>query len=374
MLGKMNFLNLLDYTIQPSDMDLFQQYMVDNAKQVLLGSRTPGFIFGGQLTVVAGMQLKLSAGLALFPDGQLVQFPDLTTTLGAADPTNPRYDRIELQYAPLNNTQVVDVNSQTKTLDILFNTTINVIVGTPVVSPTVPVKTSANISAGFVLVPAAAGSIVSGNINQIVDNGFETSAIQLGNKNSFIRFNQTLTQLQFSNGGGLWAAFGSGGGGGGGGANWQAVDGLSPEEEFEFNERAFAFAKGEGQTLALWAKVPTGYLAGTQVKMKLAHYSPSTSGNWQFSVVATLIRKNQDAVSSTANQYTSTNSFTTQSVANQYKEVVYDVTNASGLINGLALTAGDLILIKIQRITPVSGTEDTADVRMIPSSTEVLFS
>lgn len=370
--GKMNWAGLLDYTVQPADMELFQTYLADYDKDLLTGGRSKGIIYGGRLSLVSGLQVQISAGLALMPDGTLVSFPQTNVTLSSADPSNPRKDRIELHYVATNNTNVLDVNSVSKVLDIVYTPSFPVLVGTPAGSPTVPVITSTNISIGVVTVPAAALSLLIGNLSQLDGDHFLSSYLQLGNKNGFIRNNQSGAALEFSTDGVTWRAFGSGGGGGGG-ANWQPVGGASPVEAYDYNEKVFQFEMSALQALELWVKAPGSYIAGSPITMKLSHYSPGATNNFKFRTTATLIKKGVDAITSVTNQHASINGDHLNTISNLYVEVDYDLTDGSGLINGTFVGPGDLIKVQIQRIAP-SGAEDTNDVRAIPSSTEVKFS
>ena len=174
------------------------------------------------------------------------------------------------------------------------------------------------------------------------------------------------------NSSGSKSPMGSGGGGGGGGANWQPVSGLGPIEDQEYDEKVWHFEQGQGQAITLWVKVPTSYISGRQIKMRVGHYSPGTTGAWLFQAKATLVRRNLDPIDTTVHNYNSTNGDVTNSVANQYQEVVYDLSSSLGAIGGFAVSPGDLLKIELKRSTP-SGSEDTNDIRMIPSSTEVLF-
>jgi hypothetical protein len=368
--GKINWANLLDYTVQPSDLDLFQNYMAGVPNTIARAQRTNGVIAGGIISPTSGLGISISAGLAIMPDGTLISFPALVTTLAAADPSNPRIDRIELKYSVVNNTQVIDVNSQTKTLDLLIVGALNVVSGVPASTPVAGNATSANVSLGFVQVNATQSTLLLGNISQIVDSSFVVSAFQFG-PTGYVRFNSSSGLMQFSNDGIRWQAFGSGGGGGGG-STWQPVQGAAPIETFEIDEKAWQFAQGQGQELALMLKVPSSYLSGSQIKMKLAHYSPGTTGFFKFQTTATLIRRNQDSVLSTTNQRVSTNADTALNIANEYLEASYDLTSTSGQINGTQVSGGDMIKVLLQRVTP-SGSEDINEVRMIPSSMEVSF-
>lgn len=173
--------------------------------------------------------------------------------------------------------------------------------------------------------------------------------------------------------GGLITPIGSGGGGGGGGANWQPVSGLSPTESYEYDEKVWQFEKDATQALTLWVRVPAGYLSGRQITMKGGFYSPASADQWKFQAVTTLIRKNNDAITSVANQHTDDSGDITNAVANRMNELSFDLSSSVGAINGFAISPGDIIKVQVSRIAP-SGTEDIEDVRFIPSSTEVIFS
>lgn len=168
--------------------------------------------------------------------------------------------------------------------------------------------------------------------------------------------------------GGSVAPLGSGGGGGGAGANWQG-DAL---EEEEFGQNVYRYAQGDAAKMTLFVKVPDSYLAGRQVAMELGAYSPAASNDWKMQVVSTLIRQGQDAVNSTANQETNNTGDIVNDQAYEYAKLSVDVSTAIGQINGFAVNPGDLIKLELTRIAP-AGTEDTEDIRFIPSATEVKF-
>lgn len=176
--------------------------------------------------------------------------------------------------------------------------------------------------------------------------------------------------------GGVWYSRESGGtitpigsgAGGGSGAEWLG----DAFEATENGAKTKQFSQGGGQTETLWVKVPQGYLAGRQIFLFLNAYSPSAADQWKFQTVATLIRENQDAVTSVANQRTANSGDIVNAVANRDREVFFDLTSATGQINGFAVSPGDRIKVELTRIAP-GGAEDTADIRMVPASTEVKF-
>jgi hypothetical protein len=59
----------------------------------------------------------------------------------------------------------------------------------------------------------------------------------------------------------------------------------------------------------------------------------------------------------------------TNTVANQYRDNELDLTNATGQINSFSVSAGDILKVELTRGTDT----DTADIRFLPSATEVKF-
>jgi len=165
---------------------------------------------------------------------------------------------------------------------------------------------------------------------------------------------------------------GSGAGGGGGGLKWNGIDGSTPPDADENGEFVYLFEKGQANKLTVWLKVPQGYLAGRQIKMYHSAYSPAAVNDWKIQTVSTLVRKNFDAVTDLSNQLTTNTGDITNTIASQYRQVSTDITNASGEINSVVVQPGDLIRVELSRIAP-AGTEDTEDVRFVPSATEVTF-
>lgn len=166
--------------------------------------------------------------------------------------------------------------------------------------------------------------------------------------------------------GGAITPLGSGGGGGGG-ANWYPNDGIGPVEDTENNEKVWLFEDAAAQKLTLFIRVPASYISGRQLKTLISAYSPSASNTWKLTSTTYLVRKNLDAITSVANSYASTNAALTNTVANMYREIELDLTNATGQINGFSVSAGDILKVELTRS---GGTTDTDDVRLLPSGTE----
>lgn len=167
-----------------------------------------------------------------------------------------------------------------------------------------------------------------------------------------------------------------GGGGGGGGAQWYPdSSSAGPVQGFENTLTNWLFQPAATITakLILYFQVPnSGYVAGKQIKLRAKAYSPSTSGQWKLQVVTTLIRTGTDAITSTTNQQTANGGDITQSTADLLTNVAINLTDASGQVNAVAVSPNDVLKLELTRINPTS-TEDTADVRFIPGTTEVLL-
>lgn len=161
-----------------------------------------------------------------------------------------------------------------------------------------------------------------------------------------------------------------GGGGAGGSLKW-VEDGPSPQLTKEANVEVYNYSLGDAGSQALYAivRVPTSYVSGRPISLKIPVYSVDASGTFLIQSVATLIRTGTDAFSSTANQRTSTNGAITASGANQNipQSVVLDLTSTTGQVNGVSVTAGDYIIVKLQRGSDTA----TSDVRALTFASEV---
>ena len=165
-------------------------------------------------------------------------------------------------------------------------------------------------------------------------------------------------------------SIGGSGGGGGGNAIWYAPGLFAPVQVEENNQNIYLFPAGGDARLVIFLKIPAGYTAGVQALNVISFYSPSASGTVAMKSITYLIRAGVDAVTSTANSYTSTNAALTNTLANMLRSVSLDLTNGSGQINSLSPSAGDILRIELYRNTDT----DTADVRLIPGATQVKLS
>ena len=172
----------------------------------------------------------------------------------------------------------------------------------------------------------------------------------------------------------LGISLGSGGGGGGGGFVWNEPYGVSPVRDELAGERIYSYQQGITQKLIGWVKVPSTYNAGNQVTMKIKVSVPSAgTDNIRMESLTYLVKDGEDAASTT-NSHVSANADTALSgTSNAVNEILLELSDSSGLVNGVAVAADDLLRVELYREAP-SGTEDVSDVYFIPSVTEVSFS
>lgn len=156
--------------------------------------------------------------------------------------------------------------------------------------------------------------------------------------------------------GSAWAAVGSGGGGGS--LQW-IEDDLAPAPAIDNHMQIYNFQSGLGQGLYALVKVPNSYVAGKQIKMIMAFYSPDSSGTGLLSTVSTLIRPGTDTAGSTTNQRTSTNVAVSlgAGTVNIPQNVTFDLTDSTGKINGVSVAANNYIIIQLTRGSD-TGTSD----------------
>lgn len=172
---------------------------------------------------------------------------------------------------------------------------------------------------------------------------------------------------------GVWTDLGSGSGGGGGGSSLKWIEGLaSALPTYEHGVEAYLFESGGGQSLYALVKVPASYIPGNPINLRTSFYSPDVVGTVLLQAIATLIRTGQDAISSSTNQHTSTNSaldLSTSALADKPYAVDLDLSSSDGEINNVAVSPGDLIKVQLMR-----GTDTAAsDVRALVYGSEVTF-
>lgn len=162
-----------------------------------------------------------------------------------------------------------------------------------------------------------------------------------------------------------------GGGGGGGSISWEE-GALAPVRGSEYGLSIYQFEAALSQNLYTAIAIPSSYIAGRPIAMKISVYCDSNSGNILLNAVSTLIRNATDNLASTTNQRTTTNAAISLSAGTvtEPQRVTLDITSSTGTINGVAVAAGDLILVDLRRATDTA----TGDIKFIIQSTEVTLS
>lgn len=150
---------------------------------------------------------------------------------------------------------------------------------------------------------------------------------------------------------------------------WVELPGTAPIYAQENSTYVYYFVQGGTSELHCSVQVPSNYIAGQQIYLWASGYSPSSSNNVLMKTQATLIRVNTDSFASTTNQRTSTGVALTNVSANRLTLFGFDLTDSSGMINSVAVSACDIIKVRLYRDTDT----DTADVRIIPGGTSASF-
>lgn len=168
---------------------------------------------------------------------------------------------------------------------------------------------------------------------------------------------------------------GGGGSGGGGGAGlvWTPTDGSGAAAAQENGDTVYLFPLAGTAQLVTTMKVPKSYSAGSPISLYLSAYSPDVTGTILVSTTAFLVRKGVDSFLAPPNSRASTNTtvnLATIAVANVAYEVVCDLTDTAGKINGVAVNPGDDIRIVVTR----GSDSGASDVRFVPAGTNPTFS
>jgi hypothetical protein len=166
-----------------------------------------------------------------------------------------------------------------------------------------------------------------------------------------------------------------GAGGGGVSLNWKAGT-SAPVDDFVDGLDLKAFDNTSSQEIFATLTVPQSYRTGKPITLKGAQYfCLSTTGNVFFKTVSTLIN-NSSVLGTYPNQHTSTNTQTTvPGVANTISSVGdLQITNASGLINGVAVQPGNKIRIRLLRDNAAESSPAANDARLLIDGVEPTFS
>ena len=113
--------------------------------------------------------------------------------------------------------------------------------------------------------------------------------------------------------------------------------------------------------------MPETYSAGSQIKLFLHRYSTDTTNTVLLAANTYLVRTGTDAMDSVVNAHPSANAATAlPGTAKIPQKIEIPLTSLTGTVNGVAVSAGDLLRIELSRGTDTS----TIECRVL-TSTEV---
>lgn len=178
-------------------------------------------------------------------------------------------------------------------------------------------------------------------------------------------WNSTFNALNVDTGS-AWSPLG-GGGGVGSFLNFYPEPGNGPIEGEDGSGLLYWEFTDEGAEV-LWAflKVPESYQAGQQLSLAVTVESDETgSAQINFQAQTYLVRTGTDAMTSLANSHTDSTNYSPAAVA--ATELVVNLMDSSGDINAVAVSAGDVLKIKLTKPTDAS----TENLRLFQSLVEV---
>lgn len=168
-----------------------------------------------------------------------------------------------------------------------------------------------------------------------------------------------------------------GGGGGGSAVVWRLPLGNAPLEDNSLGLEVLDFAYTEEQECYCLLQVPSDYAAGQQIKLVGGAFAiASASGKVFFKALTSLIEDGTTVLGTYSNQHTSTNSeVTVPGTPSTVKAIGdLDLTSATGTINGVAVAAGDWLLVKLWRDVSAESSPSQADARLLRFSMAPKFS
>lgn len=165
-----------------------------------------------------------------------------------------------------------------------------------------------------------------------------------------------------------------GGGAGGGSFIWELNGDISPLEEVLNGISLLSFDYESEMSMHAFLVVPSSYKDGKQIALlDTAFFSGGNSDNVLFRTTTTLFKTGENPLVD-VNSHISTNAEKTLTVSNQLESIgVLDLTDAAGLINGVAVTAGDLLKIELKRDNGSETISSVEDAKFLKYSSSLEF-
>lgn len=153
---------------------------------------------------------------------------------------------------------------------------------------------------------------------------------------------------------------------------WFSPDGSGAAAAQIGNELVYEFPDATDVKLVTFLRVPSGYISGNQINLKIGYSAVNTSNTVKMLATTYLIRSGTDALTSTTNSYVSTNAAITNGSPNRrLNNTTLDLTSSTGQINSISVSAGDLLAVHLTR--DYANDTDTGIVSLIASQTEATF-
>lgn len=167
-LGNINFSALARLLWKSADHFLpMQTFYLNYISTMYKAVHSPGVISGCEVSLVSGLTVEIATGTVLFDNGELVNIlSPIQQTMAAADPTNPRIDRVNLIHSTDDGSSVTLTTGGSAVFDKLQNGSGAVQTGTPAGSPSAPVKTAGAISVALVNVAATQTVLAAEDLDQ----------------------------------------------------------------------------------------------------------------------------------------------------------------------------------------------------------------
>lgn len=168
-----------------------------------------------------------------------------------------------------------------------------------------------------------------------------------------------------------------GGGGGGGSLLWEKTGGISPVAEFVDGFHLENFNEVDSQEIYAFITVPESYDAGAQIKLLSGSFFISAVvGNVRFRCDTTLIRDASTVLGTYPNIHSSVLAeVTVPAVSNTLKAIgEIDLSAAGGLINGVAIVAGDKLRVRLYRDRASETVPAAADAKLLINNFQLRFS
>jgi hypothetical protein len=165
-------------------------------------------------------------------------------------------------------------------------------------------------------------------------------------------------------------------GGAGGSLSWEKIGALSPENESQDGIKLEAFDSIDEQELYLTLNVPENYVAGNPIKLKNgAFFISAITNKILFRTVTALIRPSTTVLGTYTNQHTSTNTEVTANATTNTLTAIGELqlSDASGLINGVAVAANDKLRVKLSRKVASETISAAAKAKLMINNFDVTF-